>query len=65
MTYPKAVMNLTELSQMGFPKSFLMKAVHCEYANHYVFRSGKGKTSQYYIKTEIFDKYVNEIGKEN
>ena len=59
MTYPKAVMSITELTKMGFSRKELIKAAHHHLSSKYIIKtSGGGK---YFFKTEEFEKYMKYI----
>lgn len=61
MKYPKAVMSITELAEMGFSRKELTKAAHHHLSSKYIVKTiGGGK---YFFKTEEFEKYMKYIFK--
>ena len=58
MEYPKAVMSLRELMKLGYPDSILYQAAHAK--NSGSFKSGNGKTSPWYFRTQDFEKWIEK-----
>lgn len=56
MNYPKPVMGITELQQMGFSAWYLRKVVHHRYAHKCVTKTGTARNSKVMIDTEEFEK---------
>ena len=57
MEYPKPVMNIKELAQMGFPKTFLMDAYY-EKGQMFAQKANPlKKTSPIIFDTEAFDEW--------
>ena len=58
MVYPKAVMSVKELMDMGFPKEFLRQLAHAPGAP--VIR-GDAVNSKIYFKTQYLDEFIERI----
>lgn len=56
MEYPKPMMSLKELKDMGLPREYLLRAVHCQYAHKFIDRSGSAANSKFLIDTAEFEK---------
>lgn len=54
MEYPKPVMTLKELSDLGFSMYLLRCATKCKYANRFVTRNTRG--GKIFIITKEFEK---------
>lgn len=60
MNYPKQVMSLSELKEIGFPASLLYQAANARGSGS--FKSGTGgKTSQWYFKTDELNKWLDQF----
>ena len=59
MNYPKPVMKINELTELGFSRTFLLNACHSQHAKKFVFRNGK--RGDFMIDTQKFDQ-LNEKG---
>lgn len=58
MKFPKAIMSITELTELGFSRDYLGKAVHSKHAGEFAHRtSRKGK---FLIDTEKFAKAIEQ-----
>lgn len=66
MTYPKAVMRLSELKKMGFPEEYLLQAYRSK-NQKFAWKSDTTKqNSPILFDTEVFDKYrMNQVANEN
>ena len=61
MKYPKKVMTITELADMGFPKRLLTNYTHI--ANQgFAFKTAEN--GKWLFDTEEFDKFIHSFGKE-
>ncbi|NLC96880.1 MAG: hypothetical protein GX675_04865 [Erysipelotrichaceae bacterium] len=59
--FPKKIMKISELEEMGFPRQLLYQVCHSK--NSPAFKISAGKNSQWHIDTEKFQKYLEEIKK--
>lgn len=61
MEYPKEVMSLPELKNLGFPRDLLYQAAHAKGSGS--FKSGTGgKTSKWFFRTQDFDRWITRLG---
>lgn len=59
MEYPKPIMSLSDLKNMGFPSDLLYQAANAKGSGS--FKAGvQGKTSKWYFKTDDFDKWLQK-----
>lgn len=58
MDYPKKIMSIAELAELGFSKEFLRQIAHAPGAP--VFRS-EGRNSKIYFKTPFLDEFIERI----
>ncbi len=62
MEYPKPIMSLSELKELGFPADLLYQAANAK--NSGSFKTGvMGKTSKWYFKTDEFDQWLSRMTK--
>ncbi len=54
MNYPKALMSITELNKLGFPREYLERYVRSRYADKAVIRTSK--RGKYLIDTAKLEK---------
>lgn len=60
MTYPKKVMSLSELTELGFPMKMLREICKSIDAYRFVTRTSEKKTAKLLIDTEEFEKVRTE-----
>lgn len=57
MEYPKPIMSISELSEMGYSKYYLKCAAHSKHSSKFVIRNKR--SGKIFIKTEEFEKLQN------
>ena len=59
--YSKPILSVRDfVRESGFPKEYVMRAVHCWFADQFCFRTGTAVNSKYMIDTERFEYYHRE-----
>ena len=61
MEYPKPVMSIPELAEMGFPRDLLYQAAHAKGSGSFKNGTG-GKTSTWFFRTTDFDAWLYRLG---
>ena len=57
MVYPKSVMKISELTELGFSKEYLKRCVNNKYHGHtFAVKTGTAKNSTWLIDTAEFEK---------
>lgn len=57
MDYPKAVMSIKELQEMGYPRDYLLRACHSKHASKLCIKTSR--RGKFFIKTAEFEKLQN------
>lgn len=58
MVYPKPIMSVTELTELGFPRDYLMRIVHARGQQFAFHMDGKKKSnSKWLFVTDEFEKW--------
>ena len=57
MDYPKPIMSLKEMQEMGYPEDYLRRAVHSKHASKFAIQTKKN--GKWLIKTGEFEKLQN------
>lgn len=57
MEYPKPIMTISELQEMGYPREYLLRACHSKHAGKLCIRTSR--RGKFLIKTEVFEYLQN------